>query len=138
MTASPRIVNIYGHCGTSVLSEFLSKEVEGEMIPGSGKYYRIGGIHMGEEITPKNKYTPMEKLMLSLQMAEALADLHGFQDGVIVHDDVMPSQFLFAADGRIKLNDFNRAEAMLYDENDETYCRYSNGPGGGDFRSPEE
>ena len=50
----------------------------------------------------------------------------------------MPSQFLFAADGRIKLNDFNRAEAMLYDENDETYCRYSNGPGGGDFRSPEE
>ena len=78
MTASPRIVNIYGHCGTSVLSEFLSKEVEGEMIPGSGKYYRIGGIHMGEEITPKNKYTPMEKLMLSLQMAEALADLHGF------------------------------------------------------------
>jgi hypothetical protein len=70
-------------------------------------------------------------------MAEAIADLHGFKDGVMVHDDIQLPQFLFSNNNRIKLNDFNRGEVMLYDEIHEKYCRYTNGEGGGDWRAPE-
>jgi len=57
---------------------------------------------------------------------------------VIVHDDVQLSQFLYGVDGTLKLNDFNRAEIMLYDENRGEYCRYKNGGGYGNYRAPEE
>jgi hypothetical protein len=33
---------------------------------------------------------------------------------VIVHDDISLSQFLASKDGFMKLNDFNRAEVMLW------------------------
>ena len=36
------------------------------------------------------------------------------------------------------LNDFNRAEIMLFNEKDQEYCRYRNNPGHGDWRAPEE
>ena len=35
-------------------------------------------------------------------------------------------------DGTVKLGDFNRAEFMLYDEENGEYCKYRNGPGNGD------
>jgi hypothetical protein len=43
-------------------------------------------------------------------------------------------QFLVAEDGTMKLNDFNRAEFMLWNEKDEEYCRYRNNPGAGYVR----
>ena len=84
-----------------------------------------------------NDFDPEEKVGHALAMAEALSDLHGFRDGVIVHDDLMPSQFLYAADGSSKLNNFNRGEAMLYNEDSDRYCRYKNGKEGGDFCLPD-
>lgn len=72
-----------------------------------------------------------EKLQVALQMATGLAVLHDFPDGRIVHDDVMPSQFLIADDGSVKMNDFNRAEIMLWDDHAQDYCRYRNNPGQG-------
>ena len=42
------------------------------------------------------------------------------------------SQYLLSADKTIvKLNDFNRAEFMLWDEEGEEYCKYSEGHGNG-------
>merc|ERR1740139_386379 len=40
LTSSPRIPDIHGHCGTSMLTEYLNREIETEMIPGSGKHYK--------------------------------------------------------------------------------------------------
>lgn len=85
-----------------------------------------------------NDFDPEEKVEHTLAMTEELSDMHGYRDGAIVHDDLMPSQFLYTADGSIKLNNFNRGGAMLYDEDSDRYCRYKNGKEGGDFRSPEE
>lgn len=51
---------------------------------------------------------------------------------VFFADDVQPFQWLIAEDGSIKLNDFNRAEFMLYDEEHKQYCKYKNGVGPGD------
>ena len=36
LTASPRIVDMYGHCGTAVWVEALPFEVEDVIVPGSG------------------------------------------------------------------------------------------------------
>ena len=69
---------------------------------------------------------------IALQMAEAVADLHGYPHGAIVHGDIQLGQFLFSSNKSIvKLNDFNRAEFMLWDNANQEYCRYKNGPGHG-------
>lgn len=69
-------------------------------------------------------------------MAEAVADLHGFSGGVMVHQDIQLSQFLFNKDkSLVKLNDFNRAEFLLWDEEEEKYCLYHEGRGMGNVSS---
>ena len=134
LTASPRIVNMYGHCATSVYTESLPGEIEKNAVPHSHMKQRDVDKNFG----PQNDWSPELKLSLALGFAEALADLHGFKDGVIVHDDVQLCQFLTDKNGNLKLNDFNRAEVMLYDENRGEYCKYINDGAYGNLRSPEE
>jgi len=142
LTVSERIVDIYGHCAVSVLTEYLPKELEGTAVPYDSRRKQIKLLDEmkknDNKIVPINDLDSLSKLEISLQMAEAIADLHGFKDGVLVHDDIQLPQFLFTGENKIKLNDFNRGEAMLYDEEKQSYCRYRNGPGGGDWRAPEE
>lgn len=59
--------------------------------------------------------------------------------GVIVHDDIQLCQYLWTEENGIsvKLNDFNRAEIMLWDETAGKYCRYKNGRGHGDVSVDE-
>lgn len=137
LSASPRIYDIFGFCGLGIVSEFFSNgDVETIAIRGKG--------HPDEDhdTKPLKSYNPLtgdQKLALSLQMAEAVADLHGFPGGVIVHQDIQLSQFLFNnAATRVILNDFNRAEFMLWDGENKKYCKYTEGKGHGDWRSPEE
>ncbi len=141
LTASPRIVDIYGHCAVTVLTEFLPVELDGVAVPFYSKKRQTNILNRQKEsnkVKPLNQLSVTQKLEIALQMAEAIADLHGFKDGVIVHDDIQLTQYLFSGENKIKLNDFNRGESMLYDEQKGAYCRYRNGPGGGDWRAPEE
>ena len=135
LSSSPRIADMYGHCATSVNTEFLPDELYPLMIPGQGL-----GNHMNDtvDVDPQNNFTITEKLDLAIRMAESIADLHGYEGGVLIHDDLQVFQWLFGPDGTLKLNDFNRAEAMLFDEEAGEYCRYHNGHVGGEFRAPEE
>eukprot|EP00558_Chaetoceros_sp_UNC1202_P010095 CAMPEP_0197241594 /NCGR_PEP_ID=MMETSP1429-20130617/7589_1 /TAXON_ID=49237 /ORGANISM="Chaetoceros sp., Strain UNC1202" /LENGTH=222 /DNA_ID=CAMNT_0042701455 /DNA_START=20 /DNA_END=688 /DNA_ORIENTATION=- len=75
---------------------------------------------------------------MALQMAQAIADLHGYKDGVIIHNDIQVGQFLLDEDNRVKLSDFNRAEPRLWDEEKGEYCKYCLGAAMGNVRSPEE
>jgi len=137
LTSSPRIANLYGHCGASVLTENLPIEVEENVVPNG--YIHTSELQDKDDVQPQNTFTPSEKLDMALRMAEALADLHGFKDGIIVHDDIQLCQYLYKSDNKtMKLNDFNRAEIMLYDEFTNQYCPYLNGQGGGNWRAPEE
>lgn len=138
LTDSARIVDIYGHCALGVITEKLDYDVESDIIPGSGQPDKINGLGDKYEVKPQNYYKPTEKLELALQMAECIAALHGFKDGVIVHDDIQLSQFLIGNNGQLKLNDFNRAEIMLFDAKEEVYCKYKNGGVYGNYRAPEE
>lgn len=137
LTSSPRIADVYGHCGLTTLTEYLPDGIEENVIYKDG-YMKQEDLNDKNDVNPKNDYTPMEKLQMALDMAEAIAELHGFKDGVIVHDDIQLCQFLYTQDGRMKLNDFNRAEVMLFDEKSGEYCRYRNGEGPGNYRAPEE
>lgn len=139
LTKSPRIMNIYGHCGFSVSAEVVPIEFEEVAVPGEG-YQSIEEVEERNKdgIRPYNNFTSDQKLGFALEMAESLADLHGFKDGVIVHDDVQMCQWLRKPDGTMKLGDFNRATIMQYDVENEQYCKFNNGNAFGNYRSPEE
>ena len=137
LSLSPRITEMYGFCSTSIMTEPLPGEVLEEAVPNRGKINRQDLLDK-DDVNPKNPYSPEQKLEMALTMAEALADLHGFEGGIIVHDDIDLGQYLRTSDGRIKLNDFNRAKALLYDSIKEEYCNYYNGFMQSRYRAPEE
>jgi len=129
LTSSPRIMNIYGHCVMSTMAEVVPIEFEEVSVPGEG-YFAHDEIEERNKdgVRPFNNFTPTQKLGFALEMAESLADLHGFPDGVIVHDDVQPCQWLRTPDGHLKLGDFNRATIMQWDN----VAAFAN------YRAPEE
>ena len=138
LTFSSRIVDMYGHCGLSILAEWLpGGDLESMAVPTSG-FIKQEDLHDEMDVNPQNNLTAIEKLVIAKEMAEALAVLHGFSEGIIIHDDIQPTQFLHDERGHIKLNDFNRGEVMLYNEEEQQWCQYRNGIGSGNLRAPEE
>jgi serine/threonine protein kinase len=136
LSSSPRTFDLFGFCALSILSEyFYHDDIESVVAPGSG-YMKAKDLHDEDELKPQNDLTAPQKLALALEMAEGLADLHGYSGGLIIHDDVQLSQYLFNEDKSVlKLNDFNRAEFAFWDEANQEYCRYENGRGGGNVSS---
>jgi serine/threonine protein kinase len=126
LTSSPRILDIFGHCSTSIIVEPMPYEVEEYIVPGKGMA-KQEDLDNYDDVKPMNDYTVAEKLQIALDMAESIADLHGFEGGVIVHDDVQLCQWLRNSDDKLKLGDFNRAEVMEWRDTNNTYCTYKNG-----------
>lgn len=131
LSANPRSYDIYGYCGYGILSEyFYHGDIEAVAYEDDG--WVEEDLSKQEKFEVHTTLTGQQKLVLALEMAEGIAFLHGFSSGVIVHDDVQPSQFLLNKDKTmLKINDFNRAEFMLYDDTEGEYCRYTNGVGHG-------
>lgn len=135
LTFSDRIVDLYGHCGVSILSEFFpGGDFENLAIAGTG-YAKQVDLDKLSDVRPQNNFTTLQKLQIAHEMAEAVAEIHNFEEGRIVHDDIQPAQFLYGSGGFIKLNDFNRGEPMLWDEERQEWCRYRNGAGQGSVSS---
>lgn len=138
LTGSPRIMNIYGHCGFTVTAETIEGELEEVIVPGDGVAKQVD-LDKEDDVKPKNNFNVMEKLEIALTMAESIADLHGFRDGMIIHDDIQLCQWLRrTSDGKIVLGDFNRATIPKWNEERQEYCTFKNGYGYGEYRSPEE
>jgi len=146
-TSNPYFVDIYGFCGLSMFSELMPHgDLEEYALPKFQRGMDLSFLNETTDVQPLNSFDPSEKLIISLRMAEAVAFLHNYKGGVIVHDDIQLPQFLMTSDGKdkvfnsselvIKLNDFNRAEIMLFDEKNHEYCRYRNGAGNGDVSLP--
>ena len=126
LTASPRIVDIYGYCSTTILSEAMGGEVWTDMVDGSG-YVSQSELDQ-QPFGPKNNFTAVEKLKMALDMTEALAYMRGYAEGVLLHGDTHPEQWLRARDGTLKLNDFNNAQILDYDGTN--YCKLYRNFGG--------
>ena len=138
LTASPRIYRIYGTCGIGIMSEYFPHgQIEEIAVPED---INTSSLVLDEgPLICYNDLSGLKKLQISLHMAEALAEIHGYRGGPIVHQDVKLDQFFFNADkSEVILNDFNRAEFMLWDHREEAYCKYKEGYGAGNWRSPEE
>jgi serine/threonine protein kinase len=126
LTHSPRIVNIHGFCSTSIMSEAMGSEVWHAIVPGTG-HATQAELDELDNVYPRNSYTATEKLSTALEMAEALADMHGYQGGVIIHGDTHPKQWLKSRDGTLKLNDFNIGDVLDWDPKHQRYCKASRG-----------
>jgi serine/threonine protein kinase len=132
LTASPRIFDTYGLCGIASLSEFAEQgSIEKQVyIAGhsSSSSNQQDSKEEGRPITNttnNNGLSTMQQLEYALQMTNAIADLHGHVDGVIFHEDIKIEQFLWNDDQTmIKLNDFNRAVFMLWNDQTQEYCPY--------------
>lgn len=134
LTASSYIVDAYGLCGTSIFAENMPNEVAELIIPGSG-HAKQNELDRLPELVPGNKYSVEEKLDMAIDMAQALADIHGFPGGVIVHGDVHPVQWLQSPEGKLKLNDFNNAEILDWNKNKMRSCKTNRGSWGGNVSS---
>jgi hypothetical protein len=94
--------------------------------PGDG-YMKQEDLNDKDDVRPRNNYSPLQKLKFALEMAESLAILHGYEGGRIVHDDVQLCQWLRNRQGKLILGDFNRAQILDWNEENEEYCSYNNG-----------
>ena len=126
LTSSTRITNIYSFCAMSSLVEYALGNLNKYFMP------TYGMIEVDDEVdddnpTPVNNIGAEEKLEMSLKLAKGLAAMHGHSGGVIANVDVQLGQFFRGKDGLIKILDFNRAEAMLYNEIKNEYCKFENG-----------
>jgi len=130
LTSSDKIVDIFGLCGSSVMVESLPNELENKIVPGGG-WMKHEDLKDSDDVDIQNNFTVPEKLYLALEMAESIAVLHGFKDGVIVHDDIQLCQWLRNDSGKLKLGDFNRARVLGWNEKKQEYCSYDNGRGYG-------
>lgn len=140
----PLYVDLYAFCFVGMLGEYMGGG-DMEQLSLINEYRcKPTPILLSPEVSPQkplafgNNFSATQKLQFSLDMAEALALMHNHPGGVLIHDDIQLSQFLLAPNGRVKFNDFNRAEIMQFDQQHNQYCKYYNGRGHGDWRSPEE
>jgi len=119
LSSSPLTSNIYGYCGSTIMVE-RGHEIEETVMPrfsqGRLAKYPHGRIAQSEldklqkeDVHPMNAIAIEQKLDMAIAMAESLAEVHGFEGGVMINDDIDFSQWLWGDDGRLVLNDMNNA-----------------------------
>lgn len=113
LTKSPHVIDAFGACGNSVLTEFADGD-------------RVGTL------ADKQKKNPLARLKIARDVAIGLADLHGIDGGEVasfVHFDINLANVV-SIGGRLKLNDFNVGVMMQKNITSEKACgfpaKYSN------------
>jgi len=121
LTASPHVINVFGFCGHSVLTEYAD-----------GK--RLG------ELADKKKDEPLARLSIARDIANGLADVHGIDgDGnaTFVHLDINPANVV-SIGGTLKLNDFNIGVLRRWNTTSDEPCGIPAQYPNPQWRSPEE
>lgn len=121
LTASPHVINIFGYCGHSVITEFAD-----------GK--RLG------DLADKLRTQPLGRLRIARNIASGLADVHGIDgDGnaTLVHLDINPANVV-SVKGTLKLNDFNIGILRRWNTTSNQPCGFPAQYPNPQWRSPEE
>lgn len=90
LTFSPHVINVFGFCGHSVITEFAE------------------GMRVGT-LADKSAKTSLARLKIARDIAMGLADVHsidGEGNATFVHLDINPANVV-SIGGTLKLNDFN-------------------------------
>lgn len=106
MSSNDQIVNMFGYAGYSMITEsFEHGDVEDDVVTveRDASFFPL----KREVLVTFNNFTGTEKLKLALSMVEPVAALHNYKDGIIVHDDIQLSQYLWTDGSKtsVKLNE---------------------------------
>ena len=107
LTSSPHVINIFGACGNSVITEYADGE-------------RVGSL------ADKMKKTPLARLKIARDIASGLADVHsidGDEEATFVHRDVNMANVV-SIGGTLKLNDFNVGVILQRNETSGKMCGF--------------
>jgi serine/threonine protein kinase len=122
--ASPYVLDIHAYCAYSNLVESMPLSLE-------------DWIHEKQETAE-----PIELLRIAYQVAQGVADMHLFHNGMatMAHIDIKPSQFLYSSKTKVfKINDFNRGRLLTSKKPPEVCPFIANGKHNGSTnRAPEE
>lgn len=121
LTSSPHVINVFGFCGHSVMTEYAD------------------GSRLGE-LADKSKKKPLARLKIARDIAMGLADVHGIDgDGnaTFVHLDINPANVV-SIGGTLKLNDFNIGILLRWNTTSNTQCGFPAQYPNPQWRSPEE
>jgi serine/threonine protein kinase len=121
LTSSKHVINIFGFCGHSVMTEYAD------------------GSRLGE-LVDKAKGKPLQRLRIARDIANGLADVHGIDgDGnaTFVHLDINPANVV-SVGGTLKLNDFNIGIIRRWNETSNEPCGFPAQYPNPQWRSPEE
>ena len=122
LTSSSYILDIYGFCGNSALTEFA----DGGDIDTYLFHHNSEDDEDSEdrERHREPRITDLEKLQIATQAAIALSEFHTVEAIVpMAHTDISPSQFVKVGN-RFKLNDFNRVRFLRWNEKKNETCSY--------------
>ena len=129
LSSSPLVMDMYGYCGGSMVLEtmksVLTPKVVYEVTDGQYSQSKLNEL----DNPCLNNLTNIEKLSMSIDMAESLAAMHGNIGGRIIHSDVHIEQWLFdlpSGGQRIKLNDFDNSYLPMWDDTKQDYCNRKN------------
>jgi hypothetical protein len=117
LTSSSHVIDIYGACGMSTMSEI--GVVDDKWVSRNGA---ISPSFSNNSTTKRKHRTKLEKLSLAIQLANALADFHSAGS----HDDDivtavwrnLKSQNVLFVNGKLKINDFD--DSILVRRNEST------------------
>jgi serine/threonine protein kinase len=104
LTSSPRVLDIYGHCGLSTLNQ-------------------VGTIR--PEWYKQHHQSPFNKAALALQLSRAFADVHSIDGNAhvtAVWCNGKPENVLFV-DGKLRITDFDES-ILLWRQHNETLCKF--------------
>jgi len=124
LTSSPHVIDVFGACGGSVITEYADGD-------------RVGTL------ADAQKGTPLARLAIARDVARGLADVHGIEGGedgglaTLVHFDVNPANVV-SAGGRLKLNDFNVGVLVRRNATSGKACGFRDRYSNPQWRSPEE
>jgi len=121
LTSSPHVINIFGFCGHSVMTEFADGTCVGEL-------------------ADKSRKTKLARLRIARDIANGLADVHGIDgDGnaTFVHLDINPANVV-SVGGTLKLNDFNIGIILKWNTTSNKQCGFPAQYPNPQWRSPEE
>lgn len=143
LTASPYIMNIYGYCGNSVMTELAFDE------KGIDNLYRMA-VRLRDNFT---QYVLQTKLQIAAMIAMGLSHVHNVPvehevdmksnnihqaKATIAHYDFNPRNIIISSDGTPKINDFNCAEFLSWNEKTRESCGFEARFHEPWWRAPEE
>lgn len=136
LSVSPYVSDTYGMCSTSIFVEpVLGNRINDLFYKRVGGHPKYGFMNQTQldQMMDENKelslnhLTPTEKLDISLQIAESIAEAHGLATGPLMVVDITLPQWLYNPEtdkrpSRMILNDFDVSRPLPWNRRTNEYC----------------